>query len=110
MPGLGRGQRETSFSGMAFEGASPAQLHIPAGEGNPAHSQARRQTASRKPVRRCANRLTCSREESRTGIAESLPAKRFSFPSGRWKAAMATKLDIEFHQDGRDALLKAMAD
>ena len=95
-PSLALGQRNTSFSGMAFEGATPAHLHTPAGEGNPAHSQARRQTVSRRPTWHCAKRLTCSREESRTGIAESLPARRFSFPSGRWKAAVATQLDLEF--------------
>lgn len=35
MPGLAPGRRDTSFSGMAFEGASPSRLHIPAGEANP---------------------------------------------------------------------------
>lgn len=87
MPGLAPGQRETSFSGMAFEGASPGQFTSQQGRAIP-HVSPNRQPQTHVVLRQQIDMLPrrVPNRDSRVVDCEAL----LLFHPGRWKAAMAT--------------------
>ncbi len=79
MPGLTPGPRDTSSAGIAFEGSSPARLHIP-GEGEAiAHLPWCIAKPSAANPRRAAPVNRRAPEQFQTGMAGIVPAKRFPF-------------------------------